>query len=131
MSAKPCPRCGADLPAWAPAGGPCEAEQARADLEEVVKFQTGMVSGLDAEAMGVRLVEDLRRREADARRARGMAEAEVPAAGSLFAGVNATDEALRINGGIALQPGMHGRPPRGSVEGHGLVEEVRKRHHQS
>jgi len=72
------------------------ANQARADLETVVEFQAGMLAGVDAAAMGRRLLTDLRDREALALQARGGAEAQVAATAELFNGVNATDAALRV-----------------------------------
>jgi len=69
-------------------------EQAKADLEAVVEFQAGMLSDMDTEGMGLRLMEDLARRFGEAARLRGRSEAEAQAVVRSFEnagrGVNAT-----------------------------------------
>jgi non-specific serine/threonine protein kinase/serine/threonine-protein kinase len=76
------------------------AEQAKADLESVVEFQSGMLSGMDTEGIGERLMGDLKRRVGEASRGRGLSEAETEAVVRSFddavRGVNATDAALRL-----------------------------------
>ncbi len=76
------------------------AERARADLEAVAEFQADMLGEVDPQQMGRRMVADLRRRVADAARARGASDDEVAAAESAFdatlRGINATDAALRV-----------------------------------
>jgi len=77
-----------------------EAERARHDLEEVVDFQAEMLSGVDPEGVGRRLMIDLQQRVGDAQRRRGASDAEVGEAVAAFAatveGVNATNAALRL-----------------------------------
>ena len=53
------------------------AEQAKTDLESVVKFQAGMLSEVDAQGVGRRLLEDLEARVAEAEESRGASAAEV------------------------------------------------------
>jgi len=76
------------------------AEQAQADLESVVDFQSGMLSATDPEEMGRRLMDDLAARVEAAQRATGGTDAEVALALSelleLLRGVNATDLALGL-----------------------------------
>ncbi|NIV49142.1 MAG: tetratricopeptide repeat protein [Gammaproteobacteria bacterium] len=76
------------------------AEQARADLESVVDFQAGMLSATDPQAMGRRLMNDLRRRVEEAERTRTQAEEEVASSLASFealtSGVSATDLALGL-----------------------------------
>jgi len=68
--------------------------------ESVVEFQAGMLSEMDTEGIGSRLMEDLKRRVGKASRARGLSEAEAEAVVKSFdeamRGVNATDAALRL-----------------------------------
>jgi tetratricopeptide (TPR) repeat protein len=79
-----------------------EAERARRDLEQVVEFQSMMLSGVEPEGVGRRLMSDLRDRVSDAKTTRGGSDAEVAAALETFdasvAGVNSTDVALRMIG---------------------------------
>jgi tetratricopeptide (TPR) repeat protein len=56
-----------------------EAERARTDLESVVEFQSGMISGVDAEEMGRRLAGSLREAIESAARERGLGDAETAA----------------------------------------------------
>jgi non-specific serine/threonine protein kinase/serine/threonine-protein kinase len=71
------------------------AERARADLQTVVDFQTGMLRSLDPERLGRTLKEDLRARIEEAA-ARGVAEADVRSALAALDAVNGTDAALRL-----------------------------------
>jgi serine/threonine protein kinase/tetratricopeptide (TPR) repeat protein len=84
------------------------AEQARADLESVVEFQSGMLAEVDPEQMGRRLMEDLRGRAAEARRGRGGTDEKAGSAAAAFQdlmrGVNATDAALRVIDENILEP---------------------------
>ncbi|MHC4416912.1 MAG: serine/threonine protein kinase [Planctomycetota bacterium] len=76
------------------------AEQAKVDLESVVEFQAGMLSGVDTEGIGRRLLANLREHVEDAERDRGGAEREIEEALASFnravRGVNATDVALQV-----------------------------------
>jgi tetratricopeptide (TPR) repeat protein len=75
-------------------------ERAKADLESVVEFQAGMLSDIDTEALGRRLMEDLKRRFGEVARGRGLSEEEAQAVVTYFSdagrGVNSTDVALRL-----------------------------------
>jgi non-specific serine/threonine protein kinase/serine/threonine-protein kinase len=77
-----------------------QVEKAKDDLEKVVEFQASMLSDLDVEQVGRRLVEDQRRRVAEAFRERGESETQVEARlASLdesLGSVNATDVARRL-----------------------------------
>jgi non-specific serine/threonine protein kinase/serine/threonine-protein kinase len=77
-----------------------EAERARRDLEAVVEFQSSMLSEVDPEMVGRRLVADLEERVRQARRRRGASEPETQEAVASFLtavdGVNSTDAALRL-----------------------------------
>jgi non-specific serine/threonine protein kinase/serine/threonine-protein kinase len=68
--------------------------------ESVVEFQAGMLSEMDTEGIGVRLMADLKRRVTEASFGRGLSEAEAEAVVRSFdetmRGVNATDAALRL-----------------------------------
>jgi len=74
------------------------AERANVDLESVVEFQAGMLSEMDTEGIGVRLMEDLKGRVEETSRRRGLSEAEavVRSFEEAVRGVNATDVALRL-----------------------------------
>ncbi len=69
--------------------------RANRDLESVVEFQSGMLSRIDPEQVGERLIDDLLERAGEARRRRGDPEADVaPAVSRLrdeLQDVNATD----------------------------------------
>jgi non-specific serine/threonine protein kinase/serine/threonine-protein kinase len=73
---------------------------AKNDLERVVDFQAGMLSDLDVEQVGRRLLDDLRERVAEDSRKRGEAEAEINARLTAFdenlGRLNATNVALRL-----------------------------------
>jgi len=77
-----------------------EAERARRDLEQVVEFQSMMLSGVEPEGVGRRLMSDLRDRVSAATRTRGGTDADVAAVletfDASFVGVNSTDAALRM-----------------------------------
>jgi non-specific serine/threonine protein kinase/serine/threonine-protein kinase len=74
--------------------------QANVELESVVKFQAGMLSGMDTAGIGERLMEDLKRRVAETSRDRGLSDADAEAVVRSFEdavrSVNATDAALRL-----------------------------------
>jgi non-specific serine/threonine protein kinase/serine/threonine-protein kinase len=76
------------------------AERARADLESVVAFQSGMLSEVDTEGIGRRLLADLRDRVAETRRGHGATDREIGEAVASFdaavRGVSATGAALRV-----------------------------------
>jgi non-specific serine/threonine protein kinase/serine/threonine-protein kinase len=76
------------------------AEQAKADLESVVEFQSGMLSEVDTEGIGRRLLADLRERAAEATRKRRGTEEEIEETmawfDALFRDVNSTGAALRV-----------------------------------
>jgi non-specific serine/threonine protein kinase/serine/threonine-protein kinase len=77
-----------------------QAEAAKSDLEQVVDFQAGMLSEVDAEQVGRRLFADLRERVSEALRERGSTEPEIDESLSSFdlalGSVNATGAALRL-----------------------------------
>ena len=77
-----------------------EADRARDDLQKVVEFQSSMLADVEPEAMGRRVIDDLRDRGEDAGRNSGATEGEVEAAlrsfDSFVSGINLTDAALRI-----------------------------------
>jgi tetratricopeptide (TPR) repeat protein/tRNA A-37 threonylcarbamoyl transferase component Bud32 len=77
-----------------------QAERARQDLEEVVEFQSEMLSSVDPEGVGRRLMADLEHRVGEVRRNSGAPEAEAEEAAASFLetveGVNATSAALRL-----------------------------------
>jgi serine/threonine protein kinase/Flp pilus assembly protein TadD len=77
-----------------------KAERAAIDLEQVVGFQSRMLSEIDAEGMGSRLVEDLNRRVAEAVRAGDLTDAEAATIERSTAEglslINATDTALQV-----------------------------------
>jgi non-specific serine/threonine protein kinase/serine/threonine-protein kinase len=76
------------------------AEKATADLETVAEFQSGMLSEIDTEGMGRRLMEDLRSRIGAASRDRGLSEVQAERVMTSFdaavRGVNPTNAALRL-----------------------------------
>ncbi|HTR97603.1 MAG TPA: serine/threonine-protein kinase [Candidatus Acidoferrales bacterium] len=76
------------------------AERAEKDTQTVAAFQENMLSGIDAPLMGRRLVDDLARRLADARRQAGAppgaVESSVGALRALLGNVNTTDAALAV-----------------------------------
>ncbi len=77
-----------------------EAVRARQDLEQVVEFQSEMLSDVDPEGVGRRLMADLQGRVGKVRRSRGASDAEVEQAMAAFVatveGINATNAALRL-----------------------------------
>lgn len=76
------------------------AEQARSDLEAVVQFQSGMLDRVDPEAMGRRLIEDLKARVVETRRNRHSSDREIDAAEASFTaaveGINRASLAQRL-----------------------------------
>ena len=82
------------------AGERREADRARRDLEAVAQFQAEMLSGVDPEEVGRRLMVDLQSRVGEVRRARGMPGNEADSAVASFVaaveGVNSTNVALRL-----------------------------------
>jgi len=77
-----------------------EAEQSRAELEKVVKFQQDMLSDIDVDGIGERLVEDLRVRISQAHQEQGEGPTDLEDLLASFAaalsGVNTTNAALRL-----------------------------------
>jgi len=72
------------------------AEEARRNLETVVAFQTDMLSEVDPERMGRRLIEDLRRRVTASGPDGGPSVAELAGFNAALQRVNATNMALRV-----------------------------------
>jgi tetratricopeptide (TPR) repeat protein len=76
------------------------AEQARNDLEAVVEFQSGMLNDMDPEAVGRRLLADLKQRVGETGRSRGWPEGRIRAVETGFteavASINSTSLALRL-----------------------------------
>jgi serine/threonine protein kinase/Tfp pilus assembly protein PilF len=77
-----------------------QVEAAKNDLEQVVEFQASMLSDLDVEQVGRRLIEDERQRVAEVFRERGeteeQIEARLAALNESLGSLNSTDVALRL-----------------------------------
>ncbi|MGQ0721166.1 MAG: tetratricopeptide repeat protein [Candidatus Eiseniibacteriota bacterium] len=80
------------------------AEDARADLQTVVDFQTEMLRGVDPERMGLSLLADMRERVREAAGRAGLTTEETDAAVAALDGVNGTTAALRLIDAEVLDP---------------------------